>query len=263
MRHRELSIIKQKVPERVFRSLDAFVHKKINIKQRRYTRRIEALRNELKTSQRVLKGIKPKGGYSPGKDVEFIPSQGTLGDVIKRASKRPIWCRMLYTLNDKFRPKHVLELGTCVGISTAYLAAALEKNKMGKLFTLEGSEDFSEVAEANLTRLGLSGRVTFIRGLFDDTLETVLKKSESWDYVFIDGHHDGDATWRYLLKIYPRLAEVALVILDDIRWSDDMLRVWVEITTSELFQLCVDFSEIGLCYKFPSKDNYRINISVT
>ena len=195
-------------------------------------------------------------------NVGCIPSKALLGDVVKRASKRPIWCRMLYTLNDKFKPKSVLELGTCVGISTAYLAAALEKNEMGELYTLEGSYDFSETAEANLLGLGLRDRVKFVRGLFDDTLDDVLKKTDSWDYVFIDGHHDGDATWRYLQKIYPNLAEIALVILDDIRWSDDMLRVWEEITASGLFQLYVDFSEVGICIKYPSQEDFRVNITV-
>jgi predicted O-methyltransferase YrrM len=119
------------------------------------------------------------------------------------------------------------------------------------------------VAEKNLSRLGLQGIVTFIRGLFDDTLETVLNQSKSWDYVFIDGHHDGDATWRYLRKIYPKPAEVSLVILDDIRWSGDMLRVWEEIIHNGLFQLCVDFDEVGVCVKFPSEDNFCINVKVT
>ncbi len=257
----EFATLKNRIPRPIYTGLNAFINKKVNVAQRNWTKRIENIRNELKDSDRALQGIAPKGGYVVGEKVAFHPTQTQLGKVVRRAAKRPIWCRLLYTLADKFAPKNALELGTCVGISTAYQAAALQK-KSGKLFTLEGSSDFSKVAEENLTELGISNVVEFVRGLFDHTLSSTLDESEEWDFIFIDGHHDGDATWRYLREIQPRLAATALVIFDDIRWSDDMLRVWEEIVASGTFQLCIDFEELGVCAKFPSDQHYRVDIGV-
>ena len=54
-------------------------------------------------------------------------------------SKGRRFATFLYLLAREFKPQLALELGTNVGISSAYQAAALKLNGRGKLVTLESS----------------------------------------------------------------------------------------------------------------------------
>ena len=57
-----------------------------------------------------------------------------------KASKLPKSALMLYLLTRAIKPQNVIELGTNVGISSAYVGAALKVNvKNGKLTTLDAS----------------------------------------------------------------------------------------------------------------------------
>ena len=64
-------------------------------------------------------------------------------------------------------------MGTAVGISAAYQAAALALNGRGTFTTLEGAEPLADIARDNLRRLGL-GMVEVVVGRFEDTLDAVL-----------------------------------------------------------------------------------------
>ena len=89
-------------------------------------------------------------------------------------------------------------MGTAVGISAAYQAAALALNGRGTFTTLEGAEPLADI------------------GRFEDTLDAVLERRRPVDYVFVDGRHDRQATLAYFEQTIPFLAETAFLIFDDI-----------------------------------------------
>ena len=217
--------------------------------------------HEMLGSDTKLRGIKPLGGYSTGKSVEFVESTAILGQSVKRACKRPKWCRLLYTLVEEFKPGICLELGSFVGISTSYIASA-QSAYDGILITLEGSNDFASVAKSNLKSLRLDKNVSVVSGLFFETLPGVLDELVALDFVFIDGHHDGDATLKYTELIKPKLAPTSIVVFDDIRWSEDMLRAWNVICEDSLFNIKVDMEELGICIKSPENNSEKFHYSV-
>ncbi|HEX7116836.1 MAG TPA: class I SAM-dependent methyltransferase [Steroidobacter sp.] len=63
----------------------------------------------------------------------------------------------------------------------------------------------------------LAQRVRRESGRFDDVLPGVLSEMGSVDYVFIDGHHEEEATNRYFELVRPYLSDIAVVVFDDIR----------------------------------------------
>jgi len=152
----------------------------------------------------------------------------------------------LFKFIREFRPSVCLELGTCLGISASYHAAALELNNHGKIVTLEGSESLASLARENFERLGLK-RVTVVVGRFQDTLEEVLRRQAPIDFVFIDGHHDEHATLAYFEKIFPFLSEDAVLVLDDISWSNGMKRAWKTIVSNKRINISVDLFNVGVC----------------
>ena len=120
-------------------------------------------------------------------------------------------------------------MGTCVGISGACIAAALQLNRCGKLVTLEGGAALAEVARRNFAALSLEDLVEVAVGPFHETLLDALRSAAPVDFIFIDGHHDEQATKDYVTMALPFLASQAVAIFDDINWSEGMRRAWSSI----------------------------------
>ena len=147
-------------------------------------------------------------------------------------------------------------MGTAVGISAAYQAAALALNGRGTFTTLEGAEPLADIARDNLRRLGL-GMVEVVVGRFEDTLDAVLERRRPVDYVFVDGRHDRQATLAYFEQTIPFLAETAFLIFDDIAWSDGMKQAWRTIARDKRVGLAVDLGVVGLCVLRGSMAGHR------
>ena len=163
-----------------------------------------------------------------------------------RASKPQVWGRFLHHLVTSVRPRSVLELGTCVGISGSYIATALDKTGGGRLVTLEGAPELARIAAETFRTLGLDRSASVVTGPFHETLEDVLKTRGPFDLVFVDGHHDGPATIAYFERIRPHVPANGVIVFDDIRWSDGMREAWRTITASPAVASFTDLGAIGV-----------------
>jgi len=213
--------------------------------------RIERLRSEMNASSAPLTRTdfgagNPEFNCTPEQMRAGVETADTLGHISRVASKPPFWCALLFELVRTVRPTSCIEMGTSVGISAAYQGAALTLNGDGGLVTLEGASSVANIARKNFRELGLD-TVDVVVGRFEDTLPKVLATSQPVDYVFVDGHHEERATIGYFEQIMPFLAEMALVVFDDIAWSDGMRRAWNRIARSEGVEVAVDLGPLGLC----------------
>jgi predicted O-methyltransferase YrrM len=169
----------------------------------------------------------------------------TIADVCRRAASKPRKGLTLYALVREFGPSLGLELGTCVGISTAYIATAMRHNGHGRLATLEGAPTLAEIARHTLDALALPN-VDIVVGRFVDTLPAVLAAG-TFDFAFIDGHHDEQATIDYHAQLLPYLSRAAVLVFDDIAWSDGMARAWDVVADHPSTVISVDLETFGVC----------------
>lgn len=209
--------------------------------ERSWFARIDELRREVYGSTQVVNFQSPKNHQT---------QVFQLGQYARLSSKRAHWCRLLFHLVRELEPRTLLELGTCVGMSTSYQAAALEQNGQGHLTTLDVVGELQESAQSTLAKLNLTDRVSMVLGLFEDTLPGVLEGGVV-DQVFVDGHHDEHATWTYYEQILPHLSRGSLVIFDDLDWSPGMKRVWKRLRQDHRVEASVDMVKIGLCVVNP------------
>lgn len=156
------------------------------------------------------------------------------------------WAAILFRLLREFRPNVGFELGTCVGVSGAYHAAAMKLNQTGHLVTFEVHDAKIEIARANFESLGLDN-VDIVEGPFQETLEQELVKRAPVDYVFIDGQHEEKATIDYFHMSLPHISDKAVFVFDDINWSDGMKRAWKVIRDHPRTKVAVDLHRIGIC----------------
>lgn len=171
----------------------------------------------------------------------------SIAEICEGASKKYQPCVVLFKLIRWTKPVRCLELGTALGISGAYQGAALSLNGVGHLVSLEGSEVLARIAEDGFRLLGLSSCAEVVVGRFEDNLPDILKKHRPVDYVFIDGHHDYEATLSYTEQILPFLGESAVLVYDDIAWSVGMRRAWRKIESDVRMAATLDMGSMGVC----------------
>lgn len=153
--------------------------------------------------------------------------------------------RLLFHLARAFSPATVLEMGTNIGISAAYIALGLEYGDGGRLSTIEASEVRLDLARGFLDDLEIQN-VDLVEGYFDDVLPDLLDRLEGVDVAFVDGNHRLEPTLRYFEQLRGHLPAGGLVVLDDIRWSEEMLEAWNSILASPEMDEVIDLGRTGL-----------------
>jgi predicted O-methyltransferase YrrM len=143
------------------------------------------------------------------------------------SSKSPLGALVLFHLMREFKPRRCLELGTNLGISAAYQAAALRLNGGGELDTIEGAPAIAALARAHLASLQLS-----------------------------------EATVHDFARIHPSLSPGALVIFDDVEWSPGMAAAWSAIRADTRVRVAVSLGRMGVCIVGGDGDAIRIDLLI-
>ncbi|HVW95603.1 MAG TPA: class I SAM-dependent methyltransferase [Mucilaginibacter sp.] len=166
-----------------------------------------------------------------------------IGEIAGNALKPPKLAQLLYRLVYDQQPQNIIELGTCLGTTTAYLQKAAPE---ADVYTLEGCPETAAVAAQTFKAAGISP--TLITGNFDDTLPGVISGLENLDFVFVDGNHQKDATLKYFEWCLSRVHEGTLLIFDDIYWSEGMKEAWAQIKKHPQVTVTIDLFWIGLVF---------------
>jgi predicted O-methyltransferase YrrM len=214
-----------------------------------HTSSIEALRARLLSNSTAISFTDlGKNGDARTKKIEEIAATSSItkryGEVLYRAAKY-------------FKPKHTLELGTNLGLGTAYLATG---NENGTVFTVEGSPEIQQLAKQNLESISINN-VSFINGNFDNVLPEVVSKIPTLDLVFIDGNHRYQPTIDYFETCLKNINENSVIIIDDIYWSKEMTEAWNYIKAHESVTLSADIYRMGFVFFRPqqlAKEHFRL-----
>ena len=160
----------------------------------------------------------------------------------------------------------IVELGTSLGVTTAYLAAMDSRNKV---VTYEGCPAVAEVARANWKKLGLSniacvvGEITVDSlQLAVDSLQLAVDRLSGIDVAFIDANHTYEATLTYFNALASRVHEKSVVVVDDIHYNEDMEKAWKAICADERVTTTMDLYRMGLVFfdKHYWRKHYKMRI---
>jgi len=165
--------------------------------------------------------------------------------------------QLLYRLAEAFNPDTLVELGTCFGITTVYLAKAIPK---GKVITIEGCPATAGMARETFRRAMISN-VMLRNDNFDTALPGVFRENKA-DFVFIDGNHRKEATLSYFRLYLQQAHENSVMVFDDIYWSQGMKEAWAEIRNHEHVTVTIDLFWIGIVFfiKDHPKQNFFIRL---
>jgi len=216
-----------------------------------YVKPIEELRKELKNDTRTLRVTDLGAGsmLNNGK-VKQISS------LAKNALKPPRVAKLIARLANEFKPKSIIELGTCLGITTLYLSKA---SASSQIITVEGCPETAKIARENFQRLN-ANNIEIRTGNFDIIFPEIIEELPKIDFLFIDGNHRKDATLKYFYACLPKVQADSILIFDDIYWSEGMKEAWQEIKNHPQVAVTVDLFYIGLVF-FKSdqmKENFKV-----
>lgn len=203
---------------------------------------LEVLRKELLADKRIL-SIEDLGAGSRRGTLH----QRSVQSIAGAALKPPKFSQLLFRMVNYYGVQQVLELGTSLGITTAYLAHACRK---GRVVTMEGVPSVATVATENFSRLGLSN-IELVQGNFDNTLPDLLAQKPRLDLIYIDGNHRYEPTLRYFEWLQPALHPQSIIIFDDIHWSREMDAAWLEVKQHPAVTFTIDLFFIGIAFLRP------------
>ena len=154
------------------------------------------------------------------------------------------------------RPMEIVELGTSLGITTAYLATA---NTANRVTTFEGCPAIGKIAEGTWQALDLH-HIQLVKGNIDDTLAEHLPKQ--LDFAFVDANHTQEATLRYVEMLLTHIHEKTIIFIDDIHYSKEMEQAWNTLQCLPQVTTTMDFFHAGALFFDPHylKKHYCLHL---
>jgi predicted O-methyltransferase YrrM len=209
--------------------------------------RIESLRTRLMSDSSPVDGVDHGAGSSVQSENRTIKS------IAQTSLSSPSFLQLYHRLVEYFHARHIVELGTSLGISSLYLAAA----NGAELTTFEGTPSIAACARRNFGELK-QGNIKLIEGNIDTTLPSYLGLGAKVDVAFMDANHRYEPTMRYFNWLLQKVHVRSVIIVDDIHYSPEMERAWTEMKANRLVYGSVDLYRSGLLFFDPSVNRQHV-----
>lgn len=196
---------------------------------------IESYRKNLLSSDQVIE-VADFGAGS--KSVNSAKRR--VSDITKFSTSNRKFAQLYQFFTTLTPAKTVLELGTCMGISSRYLS----KVTQGELYSFEGSKEIARIAQPSQGFENL----TIIIGEMSETLTNILATLDKVDFALIDATHTYEGTLRYFEQIESKIHSRSIIAIGDIHWSQEMEMAWQEIKSKSEVRLSLDFYECGIVF---------------
>ena len=124
--------------------------------------------------------------------------------------------------------------------------------------SVEACPNTFQATKKNMNRLQLNN-VSFYNSTFRAFLNGISPDTK-YDLIYLDGHHDKDATLEYFSILKQHIHSDTILILDDIYWSKGMLKAWQSICKDESVKVSLDLYFWGILFFKPglSKQDFKI-----
>lgn len=211
---------------------------------------IEDLKRKLEKDERIIEVLDLGAGSKK------MSNKRKVKDIAKNAGITHKKGALMFRLINQYKATNIIEIGTSLGLGTAYLAAA---NPEATITTFEGCPETLSIAKENLSGLGFEN-IQFIEGNFNDTLKPFVQKQDKVDFIFFDGNHTEKGTLDYFEICLEKVHEQSVFVFDDINWSDGMISAWKKIEKHPKVTVGMNLFKVGLTFFHTgqAKQNFMI-----
>ena len=169
-----------------------------------------------------------------------------VSDICKKAASPQIWCHFIYKIIRNAGVRNVLEIGTNLGVSGAYILEGIKAYPNSYFVTMEGVPQLCEIATKQFEQIVNVDQFNVLQGLYQDTFPNVVGMDIAFDLLFIDGNHQKDPTIEYFNVLKEKIGDRAIFIFDDINWSKGMKEAWDTISNDPLVSYSIDLYKQGI-----------------
>jgi predicted O-methyltransferase YrrM len=201
--------------------------------------KIEEVKKKLLRDERALPVNDPGAG-----SIQNGASVKKISGIARNAVSTQKFGRLLFRLANYYRTATIIEMGSSLGISTAYLASA---DAASQVITMEGSPSIAAIAEETFHQLGLHN-ITQVTGTFEEVLSNLIVSNPPANLVFIDGNHRKNALLEYFEQFLNKISPASLIIIHDIHWSREMEEAWDIIQKNPRVKMSIDIFSAGLVF---------------
>ncbi len=201
--------------------------------------RIEAIRKQLLQDHSEIE----VQDFGAGSRINNSPKR-SVRHIAHNAEKPVKFARLLFRLVQCFKPNTVFDLGTSLGMTTAYLANAKPDNQV---FTFEGCPQTAALAQQHFDSLGCQN-IQLVVGNLDQTLPQQVQAIKQLDFAFFDANHRYEPTVRYFETCLTKATESSVFVFDDIHWSNQMEQAWQYIKAHPQVSITIDLFFVGLVF---------------
>lgn len=189
---------------------------------------------------------------SPKKSAKAVIKKIRISKIAKNSSVDPEEGQLLYRLIRYYKPIHILELGTSLGISTFYQALGAKEYHPNLFNSIEGCPEIHNIAKNNLSQIMEQEKhidyTKLVQGAFDEVLPDLIKEYPTIDYVFFDGNHNLEPVIRYFELCLQKVNDESIFVFDDIYHSRHMKKAWKYIKKHEKVRTTVDLYRLGIVF---------------
>lgn len=123
--------------------------------------------------------------------------------------------KLLALFSRLMRPKTIVEVGTFTGFASLHLASGLHEN--GRMYTIDHSPQYHDLAKSFIEKAGLSDKVTFI---IDDAIKALTAIEGPFDLVFLDAAKRQYE--QYYDIVMTKMHSGGLIIADNVLWKGEV-----------------------------------------
>ena len=235
--------------------------------------KIEEIREQLLRDEREVTFV----DYGSGRALSSSPADANkrlVKDIAKGSLAQKKYAQMLARLvrwlgsaNPQYLSKrkedrglNIVELGTSLGVTTAYLATM---NKGDKVLTFEGCNAVAEIAKENWKLLEINNIECRVGEVTEESLRlAVVDLQGGLDVAFIDANHTYEGTKSYFNVLAEKVHEKTVIVVDDIHYNQAMEKAWMEICADERVTSTMDLYQMGMVFfdKHYWRRNYKIRL---
>lgn len=200
---------------------------------------IEAVRNKFLHSKKIIQLHDPEPG-----SLNTRCHQRQLKDITRNSLTPPKYSRLLYRIARHMQAKHIVELGTSLGINTLYLSSAAPESQ---LYTFDGCEATADEAQQVFEWWHLKN-IHMETGNIDQNLPALLQHIPQIDLLYINADHHYTPTIQYYEHCKKKAHKSSIFILNGIYWSKEMKKTWQHMRHDPLVSLSLDLFGVGIIF---------------
>ena len=154
-----------------------------------------------------------------------------------RSEYSQTYLEMLFRFVYAIKPKTVVELGTSIGLTTAYLATP---DSEATIYTEEQNKEWTDFASMNFKKIGVKNIV--------QTNGDVWSRAESCDFLYISKSYPTEKILEAFQSAIAKKTNSFVAVISDICRSDERISVWEKMKREPSVRVSLEMHHYGLLF---------------